>query len=197
MFKVGTELASTHSKSTMQYDSTTAKQTTVNSGGSLLIVASGQAAGTAGDIRVLGSKLKAADTLLLAKNDITFESAQTPKIVRTIAATTRPPSGPASTSARRTVSPSTWVPSSPKARGAVTTSRRSTAPWIRAPLKLQSGNDTTLAGAQIHADSIQALVGGDLNIASRQDTSEHKNKQTSGGFGASICVPPFCYGETQ
>ncbi|XVN20800.1 hemagglutinin repeat-containing protein [Pseudomonas corrugata] len=61
-------------------------------------------------------------------------------------------------------------------------------------LLLRSGGDTTLAGAQVHADEINALIDGNLNIVSRQDTQDQKSKQSSGGFGASICIPPFCYG---
>jgi filamentous hemagglutinin len=63
-------------------------------------------------------------------------------------------------------------------------------------LLLRSGGDTTLAGAQVRADEINALIDGNLNIISRQDTQDQKSKQSSGGFGASICVPPFCYGTT-
>ena len=63
-------------------------------------------------------------------------------------------------------------------------------------LVLSSGQDTTLAGAQVRADSIKADIGGDLNVASRQDTDTQKSKQGSAGVGASICVPPFCYGTT-
>ncbi|WP_235395236.1 hemagglutinin repeat-containing protein [Pseudomonas brassicacearum] len=196
VFKIGTELASTHSKSTMQYDSTTAKQTTVNSGGSLLIVASGQAAGTAGDIHVLGSKLKAADTLLLAKNDITFESAQNTEDRENHSSNNKTAIGASFNIGSQNGFTLDLGAQLAKGKGSGHDVTQVNSTLDTGSLKLQSGNDTTLAGAQIHADSIQALVGGDLNIASRQDTSEHKNKQTSGGFGASICVPPFCYGET-
>ncbi|QOD67346.1 hemagglutinin repeat-containing protein [Pseudomonas brassicacearum] len=196
VFKIGTELASTHSKSTTQYDSTTAKQTTVNSGGSLLIVASGQAAGTAGDIHVLGSKLKAADTLLLAKNDITFESAQNTEDRENHSSNNKTAIGASFNIGSQNGFTLDLGAQLAKGKGSGHDVTQVNSTLDTGSLKLQSGNDTTLAGAQIHADSIQALVGGDLNIASRQDTSEHKNKQTSGGFGASICVPPFCYGET-
>ena len=63
-------------------------------------------------------------------------------------------------------------------------------------LILRSGQDTTLAGAQVHAETIKADIGGNLNIVSRQDDASSKNQQKSGGVGGSICVPPFCYGAT-
>ena len=76
LIKIGTELANTHSKSTSEYASRTAKQSTINAGKSLLIIADGGVPGTAGDIHVIGSSLKAADTVLLAKDNIILESAQ-------------------------------------------------------------------------------------------------------------------------
>jgi filamentous hemagglutinin len=57
-----------------------------------------------------------------------------------------------------------------------------------------SGGDTTLKGGVIAADSVQAHVGGDLNIESLQDSSTFNSKQTSSGFNMSLCIPPFCYG---
>lgn len=60
-------------------------------------------------------------------------------------------------------------------------------------LSLHSGQDTTLAGAQVRADTINELIDGNLNITSRQDTETQKNKQGSAGFGGNICIPPFCY----
>jgi len=61
-------------------------------------------------------------------------------------------------------------------------------------LSLHRGQDTTLAGAQVRADSIKALTDDNLNITSRQDTETQESKQGSAGFGGSICIPPFCYG---
>ena len=39
-------------------------------------------------------------------------------------------------------------------------------------LKITSGNDTNLIGAQVADKSVQMQVGGDLNITTLQDTSE-------------------------
>jgi len=48
-------------------------------------------------------------------------------------------------------------------------------------LMLRSGKDTTLDGAQVRANKIDALVEGNLNITSRQDSETEKNKQGSAG----------------
>ena len=63
-------------------------------------------------------------------------------------------------------------------------------------LSLTSGRDTNLRGAEVSGKTVDANVGRDLNIQSQQDTATYYGKQTSGGFQASVCVPPFCYGTT-
>ncbi|WLG57077.1 hemagglutinin repeat-containing protein [Pseudomonas extremorientalis] len=67
LIKIGTELANNRSKNSSEFNSVTAKQSTLNAGQDLSIVATGAAAGTQGDIQITGSSLKAANTLLLAK----------------------------------------------------------------------------------------------------------------------------------
>lgn len=62
-------------------------------------------------------------------------------------------------------------------------------------LKLKSGNDTNLKGAQLAGESVKLDVGGNLNIESLQDQTNYASKQTSSGLDVSICVPPICFGE--
>ncbi|PZP97128.1 MAG: hypothetical protein DI587_18275 [Variovorax paradoxus] len=57
-----------------------------------------------------------------------------------------------------------------------------------------SGGDMTLKGAVVDAPQISADVGGDLRIASLQDTSEQIARQSSSGLNLSLCIPPICYG---
>ena len=61
-------------------------------------------------------------------------------------------------------------------------------------VNLQSGADTTIAGATVTAPTVHAQVGGNLNIESRQDTSSYDSQQKSAGAGVSLCIPPLCYG---
>ncbi|WEY39738.1 hemagglutinin repeat-containing protein [Paraburkholderia sp. SUR17] len=63
-------------------------------------------------------------------------------------------------------------------------------------LSITSGRDTNLRGAEVAGDTVAASVGRDLNIQSPQDKSTYDSKQSSGGFQASICIPPFCWGQT-
>ncbi|MCR8961061.1 hemagglutinin repeat-containing protein [Variovorax sp. S2] len=61
-------------------------------------------------------------------------------------------------------------------------------------VNISSGRNLTLNGATIEANRVKADVGGDLNIASLQDVSVGQSRQSSGGFGVSLCIPPICYG---
>ncbi|SCX73130.1 hemagglutinin repeat-containing protein [Variovorax sp. EL159] len=57
-----------------------------------------------------------------------------------------------------------------------------------------SGRNLTLNGATIEGNRVKADVGGDLKITTLQDVSVGQSRQSSGGFGVSVCVPPICYG---
>jgi filamentous hemagglutinin len=63
-------------------------------------------------------------------------------------------------------------------------------------LSVKSGSDTNLIGAQLAGKTVEMDVGGKLNIETLQDSSSYESKQTTGGFGLSLCIPPFCYGTT-
>jgi filamentous hemagglutinin len=63
-------------------------------------------------------------------------------------------------------------------------------------LSMRSGRDMKLLGAQASAKTIEMDVGRDLTIVSRQDTNVFRSTQTSAGIQASLCTPPFCYGQT-
>jgi filamentous hemagglutinin len=196
VIKIGTALADSHSKSTSEYDSQTAKQSTINSGGDLSIVATGNAAGSAGDIHVVGSAIKAADTALIAKNDITLESAQNTSNWDNNSSNDKTSIGASFNIGSQNGFTLDLGAQIAKDMGSGKQVTQVNSTLDTGSLLLESGKDTTLAGAQVTADSIKALIGGDLTIASRQDTEAQKSQQISAGVGASICVPPFCYGET-
>lgn len=61
---------------------------------------------------------------------------------------------------------------------------------------LHSGGDTALKGGVIAAETVTANIGGNLIIQSLQDRSTYDAKQSSAGVNASLCVPPFCYGDS-
>ncbi|MGS0744292.1 hemagglutinin repeat-containing protein, partial [Glaciimonas sp. GG7] len=61
---------------------------------------------------------------------------------------------------------------------------------------LASGRDTHLIGAEVRGDSVNASVGRDLTIHSQQDTDNYHSRQDNSGLEVSLCVPPFCVGNT-
>ncbi|QXI31497.1 hemagglutinin repeat-containing protein [Pseudomonas vanderleydeniana] len=194
LIKIGTEIANTHSKSTSEYESQTAKQSSLNVGQTLAIEATGKAAGTTGDIHVIGSTLKAADTDLTAKRDIVLESAQNTANWANNSSNNRTAIGASFNIGQQNGFTLDLGAQIAKSLGTGSSVTQVNSTLDTGALTLHSGNDTTLAGAQVRAKSIDALVEGNLNIASRQDSETEKNKQGSAGIGGSICIPPFCYG---
>jgi len=194
LIKIGTELANTHSKSTSEYNSQTARQSTINAGKNLLIIADGGAPGTAGDIHIVGSSVKAADTALIAKNDIILESAQNTADWANNGSNNKTAIGASFNLGEQNGFTLDLGASVAKNKGTGSSVTQVNTTLDTGSLSLHSGNDTTLAGAQVRADSIKAVIDGNLNITSRQDTETQSSKQGSAGIGASICIPPFCYG---
>ncbi|PIF52660.1 filamentous hemagglutinin [Pseudomonas sp. 29] len=194
LIKIGTELANTHSKSTSDYVSQTAKQSTVNAGGTLSIIANGGAAQNDGDLHIIGSSLKATATSLIANNNVIVESAQNTADWSNQNSNNRTAIGASFNIGQQngfTVDLGAQVA---KGMGSGSSVTQVNSTVDTDSLVIHSGGDTTLAGAQVRADTIKALIDGNLNIISRQDTETQKNNQGSGGFGASICIPPICYG---
>ncbi|SCX72437.1 filamentous hemagglutinin, partial [Pseudomonas sp. NFACC32-1] len=194
LIKIGTELASTHSKSTSDYASQTAKQSTLNAGSTLSIIANGNAAENEGDLHVIGSNIKAGSTSLLASNNIILESAQSTANWSNHNSNNKTAIGASFNIGQQNGFTLDLGAQLAKGMGTGSSVTQVNSTVDTGSLLLRSGGDTTLAGAQVHADKIDALIDGNLNIVSRQDTQDQKSKQSSGGFGASICIPPFCYG---
>ncbi|WP_199522649.1 hemagglutinin repeat-containing protein, partial [Pseudomonas protegens] len=194
LIKIGTELANTRTKSSSEYNSETAKQSTLTSGAGLVINAGGNGEGAKGDIHVIGSHLKAENTALIAKNDIVLQSAQD-----------RAQWDNQNTNSKTSIGASFNIGDQngftldlgaqiAKGMGTGHSVTQVNSTVDTGLLLLTSGQDTNLAGAQVKADTIKADIGGNLNIASRQDEASQKNQQKSAGAGVSLCVPPFCYG---
>jgi filamentous hemagglutinin len=61
-------------------------------------------------------------------------------------------------------------------------------------VNISSGGDLNMRGGIVQANRVTADVGGNLNIESLQDASVGQSRQSSGGFGVSLCIPPICYG---
>lgn len=163
-------------------------------GGDVRIAAKG--AGADSDLLIRGSDVSAGkDALLKAEGDVRLESAQD----RMAMQSTNRSSG-ASVGVGVTFGASygiTFNAAANKAEGDATGQdvlQRNTHVVAGNTARIESGADTTLASATVSGETVRADVGGNLNVESRQDTSNFKSDQDSSGWGVSLCIPPFCYG---
>ena len=62
-------------------------------------------------------------------------------------------------------------------------------------VKIKSGRDVNMIGAQVAGEKVKADVGRNLNIQTLQDTSNYTSKQSSSGLDVSLCIPPICVGQ--
>ncbi len=187
-------LGSNKSRSESTESADTGRASAVAGAGDVRLVAKG--AGEKSDILVRGSDVSAgANALLQAEGDVTLESSQD----RSTLHSTSNSSG-ASVGVGVSFGASNGIvlnASANQARGNADGHeeiQRNTRVVAGKLARIDSGADTTLAGAVVRADTVQADVGGALNIQSRQDTSHFKSDQKSSGWGVSLCIPPFCIG---
>ncbi|MFM0365730.1 hemagglutinin repeat-containing protein [Paraburkholderia sediminicola] len=177
---------------------------TLAAGGTVTLVATGSGAkdangvATDGDINARGTQITAQDVTLNAARDVNLQSAHD---------TTKQNSSNSSSNASigvgfglgGTQNGFTLELAASAAKGNAngnSVTNRDTQISAGNTVSITSGRDTNLRGAEVSGNTVDANVGRDLNIASQQDTNTYDSQQTSAGFQASICVPPFCYGQT-
>ncbi|WP_246641537.1 hemagglutinin repeat-containing protein [Paraburkholderia edwinii] len=187
-----------------QSSSTTNSGSTLTAGGTATLVATGSGnkdgAGyaTDGDINARGTQITAHDVALNAARDINLQSAKD---------TSQQTSSNSSTNASIGVgfglggaqNGFTLELAANGAKGNANgngTTNHDTQINASGTVAITSGRDTNLRGAEVAGNTVDANVGRDLNIQSVQDTNAYNSQQASAGFQASICVPPFCYGQT-
>ena len=187
---------SSKSSSTTDRSSSTSVGSNIAAGNDLTIVAKG--AGSASDITVTGSNLSAGNNAVLkAEGDILLQAAKNVFGQKTDSKSSGFNIGigySTGTSNGWTLELGASVSrGNENGRDQSWTNSFVTAGNV---LALQSGGDTTLRGASGKAEQILASVGGNLLLESLQDTSTYTSKQTSGGVNLSVCVPPYCYGQS-
>jgi filamentous hemagglutinin len=187
-------LGSSKSRSESEESSDTGRASTVAGAGDVRIRAKG--AGADSDILIRGSDVHAGgDALLKADGDVLLESSLDRAELHS-----RSDSSGASVGVGVSFGASsgiTFNASANRANGNTDGQdvvQRNTRIVAGKTARIESGGDTTLAGAVVSGETVQADVGGDLLIESRQDESTFKSDQNSSGWGMSLCIPPFCYG---
>jgi filamentous hemagglutinin len=195
--KISTSISLGNSKSESEVTqaSNLAVGSTVKAGGDVSIVATG--AGLASDLTITGSKVDAGGNLALAADDqVNVLAAQ-----NTQSQTSKNSSSGTSVGVGINLGGSqsglSFEFSANQARGkadGVDTFYTNSYVSAGKTATIISGGDTTLKGAVTTAETIKAIIGGDLNIVSLQDSSTYASESSSSGINASLCIPPFCYG---
>ena len=187
---------SSKSSSTTDRSSSTSVGSNIAAGKDLTIVAKG--AGSASDITVSGSNLSAGNNAVLkADGDILLQAAKNFYEQKTDSKS----SGFNIAVGYSTGTSNGWTVElgASMSRGKENGRDQS---WTNSSvtagnvLALQSGGDTTLRGASGKAEQVLASVGGNLLLESLQDTSTYTSRQTSAGINATLCIPPYCYGQS-
>lgn len=181
----------THSKQTLTQDSTSHDGSSVRAGGTAKFVATGVDADgnrTAGDLNIVGSEIDASKVALGAKHDVNIVSAtdtdESHRTNKSTSASVGVSYGLGKDNAGFGVSASA---SQTKGNSdSVGATQSNSHVRGKESVVIVSGNDTNIQGATIHGGTVGMDVGGDLNLASRQDTGESHARQQSVGGGISI-----------
>ncbi|HDR9875542.1 TPA: filamentous hemagglutinin N-terminal domain-containing protein [Burkholderia cenocepacia] len=182
--KVELSFGSSHSKTTFTEDSTQNNGSSVKAGGTAAFIATGDKNAGQGNVTIQGSDVTAKDLLLQAKNKVNLVNSTD---------TDRTRSTNESKSASVGVSYGTGgfgvSASMSRAHGDANSdaaTQNNTHINASNTATIISGGDTNIIGANVNAKKVIADVGGNLNLASVQDTSRSEAHQSSSGGGFSV-----------
>ncbi|MGI3429999.1 hemagglutinin repeat-containing protein [Providencia stuartii] len=182
---VNVSYGSSSSKSTTKTEQHTASGSSLSAGDNITLTATGKKDGSQGNLTVQGSQLDAdKHVTLTAKNDINLTSATNTQTVdgknESKGSSMGVGFGTDGFSVNASVNQGKGFE---KGNNQFYTDTEVNA---GKQLTLNSGNDTTLTGAQVSGDSVKANVGGDLTLSSQQMTDRYDSKQTSSSAGGSL-----------
>lgn len=180
---------SSQSKSTSSEDQTTQTGSTVKAGGTTAFIATGggdnpNAPGN-GNVTIAGSDVNGNDVLLAAKNQVNLVNTTNTDSTRSSNSSSSSSVGVSLTTAGFGVSASMSNAHGDANSDAVM--QNNTHVTAANNVSIVSGGDTNVVGADVSGKHVAADVGGNLNIASVQDTtvSAAHQSSTSGGFSIS------------
>ncbi|UBM09481.1 hemagglutinin repeat-containing protein [Cupriavidus metallidurans] len=190
---VTVSFGSSQSKQTLTQDSTTHTGSSVTAGGTASFQATGKDAdgnATAGNLNIVGSDITARDVNLQAKQDVNLIAATDTNASHS---TNKSSSGSIGVSygiGQGMAGVAVSVSASSAKGNSDSTSATQTNSHIDGSqsVSIQSGNDTNLQGATVSGGKVVADVGGDLNIASVQDTGQTRASQQSVGGGITVSM---------
>ncbi|WP_246190098.1 hemagglutinin repeat-containing protein [Pandoraea captiosa] len=184
--KVELSWGESSSKSTSSMDSTQNVASHIRAGGAAALIATGDAATGKGNVNVVGSDIDAKDVLLQATNEVNLLSSADSESTRSDNQSKNVGFGVSYGTSGFGVSAS-FSRASGDANSDSTFQNNTHVNASRSAV-IASGGDTNLAGASVSAERFGARVGGDLNIASVQDTSEGSAHQESMGGGVNLSM---------
>ncbi|APD13316.1 hypothetical protein RO07_11760 [Pandoraea pulmonicola] len=184
--KVELSWGSSSSKSTSSFDGTNNVASNIKAGGTAAFMATGDAASGKGNVNVVGSNVDAKDVLLQATNQVNLRHSTDTESSRSENESKSGSFGVSFGTGGLGVSASMS-----RANGdANSDSAFQNNTHINAgnTAVIVSGGDTNIVGANVNADKVIARVGGDLKVASVQDTSESAAHQQSVGGGLNLSM---------
>jgi filamentous hemagglutinin len=185
---IGVQLSwgTSKSKSTSQEDQTTQTGSSVKAGGTAAFIATGDGTPGSGNVTVAGSDVSANNVLLNARNQVNLVNTTNTDSTRSTNE-----SSSASVGVSYTLGSGWGVSASmSNAHGDANSDavmQNNTHVTAANNVSIVSGGDTNVTGSNVSGKHVSADVGGNLNIASVQDTtvSEAHQSSTSGGFSIS------------
>jgi filamentous hemagglutinin len=182
--KVELSFGASRSKTTFAEDSTQHRGSSVRAAGTAAFVATGDKDEGRGNVTIEGSDVLAKNIVLQANNRVDlFSSADTDS--------TRSTNESSSASVGVSFGTNGWGVSAAMSRAhgdansdAVT--RKNTHVAASDTVTIVSGGDTNIVGANVNAGKVIGEIGGNLNVASVQDTVHSVSHQTSTGGGFSV-----------
>lgn len=183
-FKVEVSVGSSHSKSAFTENSLTNRGSSVAAGGTAAFAATGNGQPGSGNVTIAGSNVNANDVILAAKNQVNI-------VNTTDTDSTRSTNESKSASVGVSVGTGGFGVSAAmsKAKGDgnsdLATQNNSHVNAANG-VTIISGGDTNIIGSNVKGNQVNADVGGNLNIASVQDTLSSAAHQSSSGGGFSV-----------
>jgi filamentous hemagglutinin len=181
--KVELSFGSSRSKTTFTESSTQNNGSSVKAGGEARFVATGDKAAGQGNLTIQGSSVTAKDVMLEATNRVDLVNS-------TDRVGTRSTNESKSSSLGVSVGTGGVGVSAAMSRAhgdgnSDAATQNNTRIGASGTVKIVSGGDTNVVGANVSGKKIVADVGGNLNVASVQDTSQSTARQSSVGGGLS------------
>ncbi|WP_198388191.1 hemagglutinin repeat-containing protein, partial [Burkholderia ubonensis] len=183
-FKVEVSVGSSHSKSAFSEDSVTNRGSSVAAGGTAAFAATGNGQPGSGNVTIAGSHVNANDVILAAKNQVNI-------VNTTDTDSTRSTNESKSASLGVSVGTGGFGVSAAmsKANGdgnSDLATQNNSHVNAASGVTVISGGDTNIIGSNVKGNQVNADVGGNLNIASVQDTLSSAAHRSSSGGGFSI-----------